>query len=88
MALNQNQAVGIANLGSSSHSFSTPGNGSAKRYPQKPPVRPSGVSLTHMTSPVRTMEINPAARKKKQKLPVKLLQDQVATILPESTLYA
>lgn len=43
LSLNQNQAAGIGNLGSSSPSFSTPGNASLKRFPQKPPVRPPSV---------------------------------------------
>ncbi|XP_015893845.2 SWI/SNF complex component SNF12 homolog [Ziziphus jujuba] len=85
LTLNQNQ--GIANLGSSSPSLSTPGNSGLKRFPQKPPMRPPGISPTNMLSSLRTMELTPAARRKKQKLPEKQLQDKVSAILPESALY-
>lgn len=76
--------------GSSSPMANTPGNSSLKRAaPQKPPVRPPGISATNtMLSPLRNMELaNAAARKKKQKLPEKQLQERVAAILPESALY-
>ncbi|PON61317.1 p53 negative regulator [Parasponia andersonii] len=85
LSLNQNQ--GIVNMGSSSPSLSTPGSAGMKRIPQKPPVRPPGLSPANMMSPLRTMELTPAARRKKQKLPEKQLQDKVAAILPESALY-
>ncbi|XP_022740056.1 SWI/SNF complex component SNF12 homolog [Durio zibethinus] len=87
LSLNQAQNAGIGNLGSSSPSMSTPGSASAKRILQKPPVRPPGVPMTNTISPLRTMELTPAARRKKQKLPDKQLQDRVAAILPESALY-
>ena len=85
LSLNQNQ--GIGNLGSSSPSLSTPSSAVIKRIPQKPPVRPPGLSPPNMMSPLRTMELTPAARRKKQKLPEKQLQEKVAAILPESALY-
>ncbi|XWS40597.1 hypothetical protein CRYUN_Cryun17cG0009400 [Craigia yunnanensis] len=87
LSLNQAQNAGIGNLGSSSPSMSTPGSASAKRILQKPPVRPPGVPMTNTMSPLRTMELTPAARRKKHKLPEKQLQDRVAAILPESALY-
>ncbi|KAK9272799.1 hypothetical protein L1049_003177 [Liquidambar formosana] len=87
MSLNQSQTAGMGNVGTSSPSFSTPGNVNAKRVPQKPPVRPPGTSTMNTVSPLRTMELTPAARRKKQKLPEKQLQDRVAAILPESALY-
>ncbi|KAL6143117.1 hypothetical protein ACLB2K_053813 [Fragaria x ananassa] len=83
MSLNQNQAGSMGN----SPSYSTPGSGSVKCFPQKPPVRPPGLSPTNMISPIRTMDLSAANRKKKQKLPEKQLQDKVASILPESALY-
>ncbi|XP_050381069.1 SWI/SNF complex component SNF12 homolog [Argentina anserina] len=83
MSLNQNQTGSMGN----SPSYSTPGSGSVKRFPQKPPVRPPGLSPTNMISPIRTMDLSAANRKKKQKLPDRQLQDKVATILPESALY-
>lgn len=86
MALSQAHAAGIANLGSSP-SLPGIGNASAKRFPQKPPVRPPGLSNTNTMSPMRTMDLSAAARKKKQKLPEKQLQERVAAILPESALY-
>ncbi|KAL2646635.1 hypothetical protein AAZV13_05G068500 [Glycine max] len=84
LSLNQNQAGG---LGVSSPSISTPGNASGKRIPMKPPMRPVGFSPPNSFSPLRPMELTPAARRKKQKLPEKQLQDKVAAILPESALY-
>ncbi|XP_010542883.1 PREDICTED: SWI/SNF complex component SNF12 homolog [Tarenaya hassleriana] len=89
LAMNQNQgSPGIGGLASSSPSLSTPGSLNLKRFTQKPPMRPPGVPATNNTiSPMRTMELTPAARKKKQKLPEKTLQDRVAAILPESALY-
>lgn len=87
LSLSQNHSAGIGNLGGSSPSMSTPGNSSIKRMPQKPPIRPLGVSPTHMVSPLRPMEQFSANRRKKQKLPEKQLQDKVAAILPESALY-
>ncbi|XP_010420043.1 PREDICTED: SWI/SNF complex component SNF12 homolog isoform X1 [Camelina sativa] len=75
-------------LGPSSPSLTTPGSLNMKRFQQKPPMRPPGASAGNNTiSPMRTMELTPAARKKKQKLPEKSLQERVAAILPESALY-
>uniref|UniRef100_A0A2P2J676 DM2 domain-containing protein n=1 Tax=Rhizophora mucronata TaxID=61149 RepID=A0A2P2J676_RHIMU len=85
ISIGQNQNAGIANLGSSSPSFSTPGNASAKRFAQKPPVRPPSVPMPNMVSPLKIMDS--AARRKKQKPPEKQLQERVASILPESALY-
>lgn len=75
LAINQAQSGGI-------------GNSSAKRMLQKPPVRPPGMSAaTSSISPMRHMDLSAAARKKRQKLPEKQLQERVAAILPESALY-
>lgn len=87
LSLNQSHTSGITNLGGSSPSISTPSNLSAKRMLQKPPIRPLGVSPTNTVSPLKAMELSAAARRKKQKLPEKQLQDKVAAILPESALY-
>ncbi|XP_045789595.1 SWI/SNF complex component SNF12 homolog isoform X2 [Trifolium pratense] len=87
LTLNQNQVGGLGNLGVSSSSMSTPGSGSAKRGPLKPPMRPVGFLPQNNFSPLRPMELTPAARRKKQKLPEKQLQERVAAILPESALY-
>ncbi|KAK7266956.1 hypothetical protein RIF29_19618 [Crotalaria pallida] len=87
LSLNQSQAGG---LGVSSPSVLTPGNSSGKRMPLKPPMRPVGFSAPNSFSPLRPMELTPAAsasRRKKQKVPEKQLQDKVAAILPESALY-
>lgn len=83
----QNQSPGMGHAGVSSPSLSTPGTGSIKRIPQKPPVRPSGPTTANTVSPYRTMELTPAARRKKRKLPEKQLPDRVAALLPESALY-
>ncbi|MBA0758683.1 hypothetical protein Gotri_021659 [Gossypium trilobum] len=87
LSLNQAQNAGFGTLGSSSPSMSTPGSASAKRILQRPPMRPPGVPMMNTMSPLRTMELSAAARRKKQKLPEKQLQDRVAAILPESALY-
>ncbi|KAJ9152955.1 hypothetical protein P3X46_026459 [Hevea brasiliensis] len=87
MSLSQAQNAALANLGSSSPSFSTPGSLNAKRLPLKPPVRPPAVPMPTMVSPLKTMDLISAARRKKQKLPEKQLQDRMAAILPESALY-
>ncbi|XP_004489607.1 SWI/SNF complex component SNF12 homolog [Cicer arietinum] len=87
LSLNQNQVGGLGNLGVSSSMVSTPGNASAKRVPLKPPMRPVGFSPQNNFSPLRPMELTPATRRKKQKLPEKQMQDRVAAILPESALY-
>ncbi|WVZ13808.1 hypothetical protein V8G54_011374 [Vigna mungo] len=86
LTLNQNQGGGLGSLGLSS-AISTPGNASGKRIPLKPPIRPVGFSPPNSFSPLRPMELTPASRRKKQKLPEKQLQDKVAAILPESALY-
>ncbi|KAJ8767821.1 hypothetical protein K2173_020761 [Erythroxylum novogranatense] len=85
-SLGQAQTAGLGNLGSSPPPFSTMGSASAKRFAQKPPVRPPGIPMGNMVSPLKAMELN-AARKKKQKLPERQLQERVAAILPESALY-
>ncbi|KAK8534129.1 hypothetical protein V6N13_028190 [Hibiscus sabdariffa] len=87
LSLNQAQNAVIGNLASSSPSMLTPGSVSAKRFLQKPPMHPPGVPMTNTMSPLRTMDLTPAARKMKQKLPDKQLPDRVAAILPESALY-
>lgn len=68
-------------------SVSTPGTGSAKRAAQKPPSRPTGSSNVNTSLPFKTMELTPAARRKKQKLPEKQIPEKVAALLPESSLY-
>ncbi|XP_044466663.1 SWI/SNF complex component SNF12 homolog [Mangifera indica] len=87
ISINQLQNSGIGNLGSSSPSNLTPGSANLKRMPQKPPVRPPGVPMANMSFPLKTMDLTAAARRKRQKLPEKQLQDRVAAILPESALY-
>ncbi|PSR95936.1 SWI/SNF complex component like [Actinidia chinensis var. chinensis] len=84
-AFAQLQNSGAGNVGSPS--ILTPGMGSAKRPPQKPPSRPPGSVGANTGSPLKTMELTPAARRKKQKLPEKQIPDKVAAILPESALY-
>ncbi|KAG2334122.1 hypothetical protein Bca52824_005302 [Brassica carinata] len=85
MGINQAQAPQeIGGLGqSSSPSMTTPGSSSNVKRLMRPP---SGFP-NNTISPMRTMELTPAPRKKKQKLPEKSLQERVAAILPESALY-
>ena len=66
---------------------STPGSGSAKRSSQKPPSKNSGSSNSNMASLFKTMELTPAALRKKRKLPERQIPDKVAAILPECALY-
>ncbi|KAL6541413.1 hypothetical protein OROGR_010899 [Orobanche gracilis] len=87
LPFNQALTGGLPNLGSQSPSVSGTGNASAKRFPQKPPVRPPSFAASNTASPMRTMDASSAARRKKQKLPEKHLQERVAAILPESALY-
>ncbi|XP_054822811.1 SWI/SNF complex component SNF12 homolog [Prosopis cineraria] len=68
-------------------SVSTPVTASAKRATQKPPSRPSGSTIANASSPFKTMELTPAARRKKPKLPEKQIPEKVAALLPESALY-
>ncbi|KAL1812216.1 hypothetical protein ACET3Z_022281 [Daucus carota] len=81
----QSHAAGMGNVGGNSPSVST-SNSSVKRPPQKL-GRPPGSLNNNNVSPLRTMELTSAARKKKQKLPEKHLQDKIAAFLPESALY-
>ncbi|KAL5543928.1 hypothetical protein UlMin_007712 [Ulmus minor] len=76
-----------SNAGVSSPSTATPGSGSAKRANQRPPSRPPSSSNANMSSPFKTMELTPAARRKKPKLPDNQIPDKVAALLPESALY-
>ncbi|KAL3653818.1 hypothetical protein CASFOL_003499 [Castilleja foliolosa] len=84
LSFNHGHPGQIPNFGSQPPSLSGAGNSSLKRFPQKPPVRPPGYTVSYTASPMRTMD---AARRKKQKLPEKQLQERVAAILPESALY-
>ncbi|KAL8139963.1 hypothetical protein V2J09_005984 [Rumex salicifolius] len=88
--LSFNQAQAGMGGPSTSPMMSTPGSSSAKRMPQKPPMRPPGPigMMNTMVSPMKNaMDLTPGARKKKQKLPEKQMHDKVAAILPESALY-
>ncbi|KAG9156735.1 hypothetical protein Leryth_027509 [Lithospermum erythrorhizon] len=74
-----------ANLGTS-------GGTSMKRgaSAQKPPSRLSGGGSSAgqgTASPLKTMELTPAVRRKKRKLAENEIPDKVAAILPESALY-
>ncbi|KAF6140184.1 hypothetical protein GIB67_017324 [Kingdonia uniflora] len=84
----QAQSPGVVgHVGASSPSLLTPANAGAKRVQQKPPARPPGSFTTNSPSPYKTMELTPAARKKKRKLPEWQLPDRVAALLPESAFY-
>ncbi|PON77324.1 p53 negative regulator [Parasponia andersonii] len=86
-ALAQMHNAMTSHAGVSSPAVSTPGTGSAKRANQKPPSRPPSSSNANTSSPFKTMELTPAARRKKRKLPDKHIPDRVAALLPESALY-
>lgn len=84
---NAGTGTGTGAVGVSSPSVAAPGTASAKRSSQKPPSKPPGSSNTNTGSPFKTMELTPAARRKKRKLPEKQIPDKVAALLPESALY-
>lgn len=86
-SLAQLHSANTSNAGAASPSIATPSTGSAKRANQKPPSRPPGSSNANTASPFKTMELTPAARRKKRKLPDKQIPDKVAALLPESGLY-
>ncbi|XP_057787529.1 SWI/SNF complex component SNF12 homolog isoform X1 [Salvia miltiorrhiza] len=81
---------GNANISISSPPVSTPGSGvagTAKRL-HKPPSRPSGGASGQGTaSPMKTMELAPAVRRGKRKLPDKVIPEKVAALFPECALY-
>lgn len=84
----QNPVGGInsnSNIGVSSASLATPMN--AKRSGQKPSSRPPSSSGAAAGSPLKTMELTPAARRRKRGPPEKQIPDKVAALLPESALY-
>ncbi|PKI38078.1 hypothetical protein CRG98_041547 [Punica granatum] len=60
---------------------------SVKRANQKPPSRPAASSNPSNVSPLKTLELTPAASRKKRKLPERQIPDKVASLLPESALY-
>lgn len=74
-----------SNIGVSSASLATPMN--AKRSGQKPSSRPPSSSGAAAGSPLKTMELTPAARRRKRGPPEKQIPDKVAALLPESALY-
>ncbi|XP_034694095.1 protein starmaker-like [Vitis riparia] len=84
----QLHSAGTSNLGASLPSVSTPGTGSAKRGSQKPPSRLHGsANATNPASPFKTMELTPAARRKKPKLLEKQIPDKIAALAPKSAIY-
>ncbi|KAF5732213.1 SWI/SNF complex component SNF12 [Tripterygium wilfordii] len=87
-SLSQLQNPNISNVGVPSPSSSLLGTGSAKKSSQRPPSRPAGGSSNaNVASPFKTMELTPAALRKKRKFSEKQLPDNVSAILPESVLY-
>lgn len=80
------------NVGVSSPATSTPNtaSGGARKVLNRPPSRTGG-SASHgqaTGSPLKTMELTPAVRRKKRKVSDKLIPDKVAASLPESALYS
>ncbi|KAJ8553996.1 hypothetical protein K7X08_024674 [Anisodus acutangulus] len=78
--------------GVSSPNTSTPNtaSGGTRKVLHKPPSRTGG-SSSHgqaTASPLKTMELTPAVRRKKRKVSDKFIPDKVAAILPESGLYS
>ncbi|XP_071686205.1 SWI/SNF complex component SNF12 homolog [Rutidosis leptorrhynchoides] len=74
-----------SNVGASSPSLSTPMN--AKRSGQKPSSRVPSSSGGAAGSPLKTMELTPAARRRKRGPPENQIPEKVAAILSESALY-
>lgn len=75
------------NRGIASPPISTPSTANAKRVLQKSSSRPPSSSGPGTASPLKTMELTPAARRRKRRLPEKQIPDKVAALLPESALY-
>ncbi|KAJ4835213.1 hypothetical protein Tsubulata_021039 [Turnera subulata] len=76
------------NPGVASPTVSTPGTSSAKKGSHRPASRTSGGSSNaNSASPFKTMELTPAAWRKKRKLPEKQIPEKVAAMLPESAVY-
>lgn len=73
------------NVGGSSPSFVTPMN--VKKSGQKPSSRPPNSSGGVSNSPLKTMELTPAASRRKRGPPEKQIPEKVAALLPESALY-
>ncbi|OMO71716.1 hypothetical protein COLO4_28094 [Corchorus olitorius] len=84
----QSQNVSNSNAAATpSPAVSTPGSGSAKRSSQKPPSKNSASPNNNMSLLFKTMELTPAALRKKRKLPERQLPDKIAAMLPECALY-
>ncbi|KAL3342721.1 hypothetical protein AABB24_026651 [Solanum stoloniferum] len=80
------------NAGVSSPAASTPNtaSGGARKVLHRPPSRTGG-SSNHgqaTASPLKTMELTPAVRRKKRKVSDRFIPDKVAARLPESALYS
>ncbi|XP_060204456.1 SWI/SNF complex component SNF12 homolog [Lycium barbarum] len=79
--------------GVSSTANSTPNTASGggnRKVLHRPPSRTGG-SSSHgqaTASPLKTIELTPAVRRKKRKVSDKLIPDKVAMVLPESELYS
>jgi len=79
---------GTGGAGVSSTAASASGSASSKRAPQKPSGKLQGSSGGGGGgSPFKTMELAPAARRKKRKVPENELPEKVAALLPESAVY-
>ncbi|XP_009774849.1 SWI/SNF complex component SNF12 homolog [Nicotiana tabacum] len=79
------------NIGVSSPATSTPNTtGGTRKVLQRPTSRAAGSSGHGQAtaSPLKTMELTPAVRRKKRKVSDKCIPDKVAANLPESVLYS
>ncbi|KAL3818562.1 hypothetical protein ACJIZ3_004467 [Penstemon smallii] len=82
------QLQGNTNINISSPSMSTPGTAGTVKRLHKPPSRlPGGSTGQGTASPMKTMELAPAVRRGKRKLPDNEIPEKVAALLPESALY-
>lgn len=89
--VNTNVGIGVG-VGGSSPANSTPNtaSGGTRKVLNRPPSRTGG-SSSHgqaTASPLKTMELTPAVRRKKRKASDKFIPDKVAVNLPESALYS
>ncbi|KAK2978197.1 hypothetical protein RJ640_030370 [Escallonia rubra] len=82
-AATQLQSHGANNVDAPSPAVSTPNTASVSAKRARLPTG-SGAGSASL---LRTMELTPAARRKKPKLPEKQIPDKVAALLPESALY-
>ncbi|KAM3319270.1 SWI/SNF complex component SNF12 [Capsicum chacoense] len=86
---NVGAGAGAGVLSPASSTPNTGGSGGSRKVLNRPPSRTGGSSSGQATaSPLKTMELTPAVRRKKRKVSDKFIPDKLAAVLPESALYS